>query len=490
MSESETLRVASLPPAALDVCRAVRSAGGRAFIVGGYVRDKIRWENALGPPPEPRDIDIEAYGLEPGRLRAALQELEAKGGDSGRILNEVGRSFCVFKLGDVDVSLPRTDIKEGNGHRGFEVRGNPHMTTEEACRRRDFTMNAMLFDPLTGDVIDHFGGREDVQRGLLNIVDGTHFWEDPLRPLRGMQFAARFDLYATTETVRACMDCPGIFELPAERVWGEMEKLLLARKPSRGLSFGLEAGVIDKLFPELAELRGCPQDFTHHPEGDVWTHTLRAVDVAANDTALQGAPRHVRLSVMLATLLHDIGKPATTVHYADGRIASPGHAEKGAELADALLKRLKVGSIDGFDVRGSVVSLVRAHMRPMELCNAEKNGNEVTDRAIRRLAREANIELLCAVNRADLLGRGGPVSDSVPRWLKARALALECVNKPVPPLLLGRDLVALNYAPSPRMGEVLGKVYEAQLDGTVADRDSALSLAKRLYDERVGELEK
>ena len=250
-------------PLAETIARRVRDEGGRALIVGGWVRDRL-----LGH--ESKDIDLEVFGVAAARLEALLASL-------GRV-DTVGESFAVHKIGGIDVSLPRTESKTGRGHRGFAVTGDPYLSIAEAARRRDFTINAVLFDPLAGEYVDPHGGRADLERRLLRAVDPATFGDDSLRVLRAIQFAARFELGVDDGTKALCRSLP-LDDLPAERVWGEIEKLLLqARRPSIGFALALELGVVDRLFPEMKALVGCEQEPDWHPEGDVWVHTLMVID--------------------------------------------------------------------------------------------------------------------------------------------------------------------------------------------------------------------
>src|SRR5687767_12914858 len=193
---------------AVAIARAVQAAGGRALIVGGWVRDQLMQR-------ESKDIDLEVYGLPSSRLRELL-------GQFGSV-NAVGESFTVFKVADIDVALPRRESKVGRGHKGFEVTGDPDMTPHEAARRRDFTVNAISWDPLTGEFEDPFDGRGDIGRKLLRAVDERTFGEDSLRVLRAVQFAARFGFVLDAATEALCRRI-SLDDLPAERVWGEFEK--------------------------------------------------------------------------------------------------------------------------------------------------------------------------------------------------------------------------------------------------------------------------
>ena len=320
--------------AAVRLAEAVRAAGGRALVVGGWVRDRLRRVPS-------KDLDIEVFGLPQDRLTAVLGAL-------GRV-EPVGQSFPVYKLtgfsdGDVDVALPRRESKRGRGHKGFEVQGDPDMSIVEAARRRDFTINAIAWDPLTDVYEDPFDGRGDLARGVLRAVDPATFGDDSLRVLRAVQFAARFEFRLDEPTAALCRAIP-LDDLPAERVWGEIEKLLLhALRPSIGLALALDLGVVPRLLPELLPLSGCQQEPEWHPEGDVWTHTLLVVDQAVGQS--QDLDRPQRTAVMLGAVCHDLGKPATTA-FIDGRIRSPDHEQAGVEPTERLLDRLNVHSIGG-----------------------------------------------------------------------------------------------------------------------------------------------
>jgi tRNA nucleotidyltransferase (CCA-adding enzyme) len=453
---------------ARQIAALVRARGGRALIVGGWVRDRL-----LGI--ESKDLDLEVYGLDADTLRALLETV-------GRV-DTVGESFTVYKVGGLDIALPRRESKVGRGHRGFAVTGDPHLSFEEAARRRDFTINAIGWDPLDDVYLDPYGGRGDLARRVLRAVDLATFPDDSLRVLRAVQFAARFELSLDEATRACCREIP-LDDLPAERVWGEVEKLLLrARRPSIGLALALDLGVVPKLFPELAALVGCPQEPEWHPEGDVWTHTLMVVDEAKRlaDEAPLGRARD--LTILLAALCHDLGKPATTA-VVEGRIRSYNHEEAGVAPATALLDRLTIHSIDGFDVRRQVLGLVAHHLKPLMFY---RSPTPVGDGAFRRLAQKVNLELLARFARADCLGRGGAFDCSGVDWFLARARALGVDAQAPPPLVRGRDLLALGLAPGPRVGELLRQLYERQLDGEITTREEGLALARELVAADRGE---
>jgi tRNA nucleotidyltransferase (CCA-adding enzyme) len=441
------------------IARAVRAGGGRALVVGGWVRDRL-----MGHPS--KDVDIEVFGVDAVRLRDILEAFGP--------VNAVGESFTVYKIADVDVSLPRRESKTGRGHTGFTVAGDPSMSVAEAARRRDFTINAISWDPLTEEYLDPCDGRGDIARRTLRIVDARTFPDDSLRVLRALQFAARFEFTLDPASKELCRRIP-LDDLPPERVWGEIEKLLLrAARPSIGFELALELGVIEQLFPELDALVGCPQEPDWHPEGDVWIHTLLVVDQARARIDDLDYPRQV--AVMLGAVCHDLGKPSTTA-VIDGRIRSLDHEERGLPPAVSLLDRLNVHSIQGFDVRREVLGIVANHLKPGMFAKAEPPAG---DGAFRRLAQKVDLELLARVATADCEGRGGGFDCSAMDWFVERARVLGVEHAPPEPLVKGRHLVELGVMPGPALGDVLREVYERQLDGTVADFDAAFALAREL----------
>ena len=444
---------------ALDIARAVRDAGGRALVVGGWARDRL-----LGR--ESKDIDIEVFGVDAAALRPLLERF-------GRV-DTVGESFTVYKIAGLDVSLPRRESKTGRGHKGFTVVGDPHLSIEEAARRRDFTLNAISFDPLTGEDLDPFQGRADLEARVLRVVDPATFGDDSLRVLRALQFAARFELTVDEATKDICRAIP-LDDLPAERVWGEIEKLLLAaRKPSIGFALALELGVVNALFPGLEALVGCQQEPEWHPEGDVWVHTLQVIDRARE--RIDDLERPQAITVMLGALCHDLGKPATTA-FIDGRIRSPFHEEAGVKPAHDLLDTLNVNHIDGYDVRAQVTGIVANHLKP----GAFHKVPNVSDGAFRRLALKVDLELLARVAKADCLGRvPGNFDCSAMDWFVERARALGVEHGAPKPFVLGRHVLAHGVTPGPHVGSLLKQIYEMQLDGRVTNEEEGLRELEKL----------
>jgi len=456
-----------LPEKVIALSEAIHDAGGRALLVGGCVRDAL-----MGV--EPKDWDLEVYNLDAARLREILDQFGP--------VNVVGEAFTVYKLGPhLDVSIPRRERKSGRGHKAFVIEGDPSMSVAEATRRRDFTINAILQDPLTDELIDPFAGRRDIEQRVLRAVSKDTFAEDSLRVLRAAQFAARFEFDIDAETIELCRTID-LGDLPAERIWGEIEKLLLrAARPSIGLEWLRRLGAIEKLFPEIQSLIDVPQDPEWHPEGDVFVHTKLVIDGARK--LIDDLPYPRQVTVMLAALAHDFGKPATT-EFLEGRWRSRGHEEAGVPPAESFLNRVNVHTIDGYNVRAQVIALVREHLKPGEFY---KKRDEVGEGAFRRLARRCEPDLLYRVAKADSLGRN---AEWVPRekwygsdaqeWFIQRSRELQVEQRPPDPLLLGRHLLELGVEPGPRMGEITRTVYELQLDGRVRNLDDAIEEAKKL----------
>ena len=444
-----------LDPKCVKIAKTVRDAGGRALVVGGWVRDRL-----LGMTS--KDVDIEVFGLEVERLEALLAGF-------GKVY-AVGRAFGVFRVGGigVDFSLPRRDSKRGPGHRGFDVTPDPWLEFAEAARRRDLTVNSIGIDPLTGEVLDPHGGRGDMERRVLRATDPARFPEDPLRGLRVAQLAARLEMTPDAELVALCRTLDPS-ELSGERVFDEMRKLLLrAAKPSVGFRVLEDTGQL-RFFPELDALRGVPQDPEWHPEGDVWVHTLMVLDVAAslrgagddgegNDAADSAGED---LALMLGALCHDLGKPATTERV-DGRIRSHRHDVEGVAPTRALLGRMRAPGA----LVDRAAALVEHHLAPALFIR-----NGATAKGYRRLARKleragVSIELLVRVARADHLGR--TTEDAVAGRFDAgdaflAAARAHSVERTAPrDVVLGRHLIDRGLQPGPEFGPILEQCREIQ----------------------------
>nr|VFJ46168.1 MAG: tRNA nucleotidyltransferase (CCA-adding enzyme) [Candidatus Kentron sp. FM]VFJ49742.1 MAG: tRNA nucleotidyltransferase (CCA-adding enzyme) [Candidatus Kentron sp. FM]VFK10493.1 MAG: tRNA nucleotidyltransferase (CCA-adding enzyme) [Candidatus Kentron sp. FM] len=444
--------IASIEP----IARMIAASGGRAIVVGGWVRDRLLGYDA-------KDIDIEVHDL-------PLERLEAVLGRFGEVIT-IGRAFGVLRVKglDVDFSLPRRDSKIGTGHRGFRIAFDPGLDFEAASLRRDLTINSMGFDPITREILDPHGGRTDLKAGVLRATCPERFSEDPLRGVRVAQFAARFGMTADPGLKRL-MAGLDLGELSAERLFTELEKLLLkGKRPSVGFGLLRETGLI-RFFPEAEALIGIPQDKEWHPEGDVWTHTLLVLDEAAG--LRDGGEDDPVL--MFGALCHDFGKPETTVQE-NGRIKSHGHNVAGLVHTARFLGRLRAS--DKWLVR-PVKALVEHHLAPALLV---KQG--ATHKAYRRLARkleEANVsmELLTRLASADHFGRTAP--DALERLFPAgetflhtaRTLSLE--QQGPRDRVLGRHLIARGLQPGAHFRDILMRCREIQDETGWSDPDRIL----------------
>jgi len=428
-----------------EIAKAYQEQGGRALLVGGMVRDYV-----LGMPS--KDVDIEVYNLPPKQVRDIASRF-------GKV-SDVGKSFGVLLLHtqdglQIDISLPRRESKVSVGHKGFDIETDPYMDIETAARRRDFTMNAMLADPLTGEIIDPYGGLRDLRNRILRVVDAVTFAEDPLRVLRGMQFAARFRMTVEPWSREVMQNLAlHLLELPRERIGEEWKKLLLKGiQPSFGLQLGKEIGVYEVLHPGLQAMIGCPQDPRYHAEGDVWEHTVMVVDCAARIVRRDRMGQQDKWIVMLAALCHDIGKPLVTVVSKSG-ITSRGHCRAGVEPARTFLWEI---ATDNF-TRDCVLKLVEYHWHPQNLWY---NRPENTVGAIRKLAKKifpATILQLSALVEADIRGRickARKLSARVAHWLRDQAAHVAVLDRPAEDIVKGRDWLALGFLPGKPIGELI-----------------------------------
>jgi tRNA nucleotidyltransferase (CCA-adding enzyme) len=419
------------------IAEAVLKAKGRTFYVGGRNRDIF-----MGKEPS-KDIDMEVYFVTPHTLENILSEF-------AEILL-VGRSFGVYKLKgyDIDIAFPRRETSTGSGHTDFDVAVDPWLPFEDACRRRDFTINAIMVDVLTGEVVDPFGGKEDIKHKTIRAVDEITFAEDPLRVYRAAQFAGRFGFDIEPKTARLCQGID-LSHLSKERVFGEFNKLLMkSAMPSAGFKWMRNIGILN-YHPVLKDMIGCLQDPVHHPEGDVWEHSLKVLDQAAKVKCQAENP----LGFMWAALLHDCGKPGVADN---GRFY--GHDYVGEKVAADFLKTLT----EEKELIKYVSTLVRHHMQPLLFYKAEK----VKDSAFRRLALKVGLKDLLLLSKCDRLGREG--IDALGeireiRWFEDRVNKLNLHTKPTP-LIQGRDLIKLGVTPGPKMGKLLNKAFDLQLDG-------------------------
>jgi tRNA nucleotidyltransferase (CCA-adding enzyme) len=418
---------------------------------------------------EAKDFDVEVYGMDYEQLGRALSPFGPT--------DLVGRSFGVIKLriggAEYDFSLPRRESKTGAGHRGFAVEPDSTLTEAEAAARRDFTINALAYDPFDARVLDFHGGAEDLKRRILRHTSAA-FTEDPLRVLRAFQFAARFELALAPETAALGRSIVGTFkELAVERVWGEWDKWATKSvKPSCGLAVLRQTGWLAH-FPEVAAMDGVPQEPEWHPEGDVLTHTGHCLDALVALPSWREGDAETRRILSFSVLAHDFGKAVTTKQAERrGRLrwVSPEHEAAGGPLAETFLQRLGAPhGLIGF-VRPLVVNHLLHHHGPLEY----------RDSYVRRLANKvapATLDHLLAIMQADHLGRPPLVSTETARRLenlRAGARRLEVEHAAPKPLVLGRHLIQLGMKPGPHFRPALDAAFESQLDGAFYDEAGGL----------------
>ncbi|MBQ2956180.1 MAG: tRNA nucleotidyltransferase [Clostridia bacterium] len=437
------------------IAREIDARGGRTFYVGGFVRDAI-----IGR--ENKDVDIEIHGVSPAGVQEALDSL-------GTRLN-IGESFGIFGLKgySVDIAMPRQEKLRGVGHRDFDVSVDPFIGTFKAAERRDFTINALMQDVLTGEIIDHFGGREHLKKGLIRHVNDITFAEDPLRVLRAAQFAARFGFDVAGETVELCrrMD---LSALSKERIDGEMRKALMkAERPSVFFETLREMNQLSVWFPELEALIGVEQNPKFHAEGDVWTHTMMVVDAAARFRDRAADP----LGLMLSAVTHDFGKAVTTERI-DGVIHAYGHELKGVPLAERFLGRIT----NEKRLTEYVLNMVEHHMRPNTAAAtgaSVKSTNKMFDRSI-------DPEGLICIALSDDLGKISDTAGGIHEEFLYERLRIfkEYMARPA---VMGRDLIAAGLKPDARFTEILSYAHKLHLAG-VAKEDAlrqTLAYARKL----------
>ena len=430
---------------ARKIAVAVEEKGGKAYFVGGYVRDLIR-----GNPG--KDVDIEIHGVTPDTLKNILSSL-------GERL-EIGESFGIFGLKgySLDIAMPRTETNRGRGHRDFDVFVDPHIGTEKAARRRDFTINAMMQNVLTGEIIDHFGGREDLERGIIRHIDPVTFVEDPLRVLRGAQFAARFGFDIAPETIELCRTMD-LSTLARERIMDELEKAMLkAERPSIFFELLRRMNQLSYWFPEAEALIGVEQNPKHHAEGDVWVHTMMVIDEVAKIRHYASDP----LGLMLSALTHDFGKAICT-EIVNGEIHSYGHETEGLPIIKTFMSRLT----SEHRLIKYVLNLSEYHMKPNTLAATGasiKSTNKMFDSSVDPAA------LLCLAV-ADGLGKIAPREyisyDDF--FIERLAIYREYMSRPY---VMGQDLIDAGLKPSKDFSEYLEYAHKLRLAGI--EKESAL----------------
>lgn len=459
----------------------LQADGSLALVVGGFPRDAVI-EQVTGQPQSSKDIDMEVYGL-------GFEAMCARLATFGKV-DLVGASFGIAKVTNpasknvLDFSIPRADSKVAAGHKGFQVTGDPHMSVAEAARRRDLTMNALAMNPLTGELIDEYGGVEDIRNRTLRATDMELFGDDPLRVLRVMQFAGRFNFKVHPATAELCKTLD-LTELSQERIGEEWVKLMTkSERPSGGLTLARSLDILDQLHPELAVLDTIEQEPEWHPEGNVWVHTMLAADAAATVVREEGLVGDEALIVLFGALCHDLGKATTTEVRKKGgqeRITAYNHEEAGVEPTGSFLEGLKMKQ----DVVEAVLPIVRHHLYHV-------HNPQPTDKQLQRFAQRlqpASIRLWDLVSRCDSNARGKPFTTPTHSFaLYERSLELKVAERPAPMIVQGRDLIAqLGLKPGPAFGVILERLYDAQIGDEYRTVEEGIAYY-RTHEEEIQEL--
>lgn len=448
-----------IPDKAQKVIQLLLEGGARdALVVGGFVRDSL-----LGIESN-NDVDIEVYGLDYEQIVGILSPHFHR-------VQEQGKSFGIVSVdNDIDVGVPRREKKNGRGHKGFDVELDPSMSFEEAAARRDFTINAMAMRA-DGSLLDPFNGQQDFRDRWLRPTSEA-FAEDPVRILRGMQFAGRFNFRLHPSAVEMCKAMRSEFhDIFKERIWKEWHKwAMLSIRPSAGLQFLNDAGWIH-FFPEINHIQGILQDEQWHPEGDVWIHTLHVVDAAHKIAVREQLDENDRLALMFAALGHDFGKAHRDCwQWEAGRIRAKGHEGAGVPKAERFMERIHAPK------------WIIEHISPLIKEHLAYAGAEPKARVVRRLAlrlQPSNLRMWSMLVESDHSGRPPlPPSNPAEGWDKV-AVELNVQNDGPDKILRGRDLIALGMSPGKEMGLLLDEAFEAQLEGAFDNLEDAIQWAKQ-----------
>lgn len=432
---------------AVSIVRTLRGAGYVAYFTGGCVRDLL-----LGRSP--KDFDV-ATSAPPDALLRLFPRAGQVGAHFGVVLV---REQSAEGDRQVEVATFRSDLeyRDGRHPEGVAFETDPR----KDVLRRDFTINALLFDPLTGEVLDFAGGRADLAAKIIRAIGDPEqrFREDHLRLLRAVRFAVRLGFDIEPGTFAAIQRfAPLIHGISPERVRDEIARILTEGAARRGFELLDATGLLREVLPEVAALKGVAQPLEFHPEGDVWTHTL---------IMLEGL-RNPPITLALGVLLHDIGKPAT-FRIAE-RIRFDGHVEKGIEIAHALLTRLRFPNniIEGAE------ALIANHMKFMDVPRMRES-------TLKRFMRQPDFEHHMELHRLDCLSSHGGLENY--DFVRCKQAELPPEQLKPTPLLTGRELIAAGYKPGPMFGIVLSEIEDAQLEGRISTPEEALQMARSRLD--------
>jgi putative nucleotidyltransferase with HDIG domain len=440
------------------IIRTLRQRGFQAYLAGGCVRDLLLKR-------EPADYDV-ATSATPAQVMEIFPDTYAVGAQFGVVLVPLPENQRTSvnegappKAQAVEVATFRSDLGYSDGRRPDEVlfTQNPR----EDVARRDFTINGMMLDPVSGEVLDFVGGRKDLDGGIIRAIGDPErrFAEDKLRMLRAVRFAARFEFAIEAETLAAIQrHAHEIQVVSCERVRDELTKMLTEGHARRAFLQLDESGLLKEVLPEISAMKGVEQPPEFHPEGDVFVHTL---------LLLENLPQPCPPTLAWGALLHDVGKPAT-FRVAPDRIRFDDHVDVGVKIAEDICGRLRFSNHDA----AQVLALVDNHMRFGHVSRMKES-------TLKKFLRMPGFEEHLALHRADSLASHGNLST----YEFVRAKLTEIPPEKIRPtaLVTGDDLIASGYAPGPRFREILEAVEDAQLEGRLLSRDTALEFVKREF---------
>jgi len=442
----------------ISIIETLRQHGFQAYLVGGCVRDLLL-------DREPADFDV-ATSATPAQVMEIFPDTYAVGAQFGVVLVPLPESQSLDRGGEVtskaravEVATFRSDLGYSDGRHPDHVRFS--RDPREDVARRDFTINGMMLDPATGDVLDFVGGREDLRAGIIRAIGdpAQRFAEDKLRMLRAIRFAARFEYAIEAETLAAIQLLAHDVQIVSrERVRDELAKMLTEGHARRAFLLLDQTGLLKEVLPEISIMKGVQQPPEFHPEGDVFVHTL---------LLLENLPQPCPHTLAWGALLHDVGKPAT-FRVAPDRIRFDGHVEVGVKIAEEICERLHFSNHDA----AQVLSLVDNHMRFGHVSRMKES-------TLKKFLRLPNFEEHLALHRADSLASHRNLTTYDFLQQKIREIPPENIRPAA--LITGDDLIAAGYLPGPTFREILDAVEDAQLEGRLLSREAALEFVNNAF---------
>ena len=443
---------------AANIVRTLRDHGHQAFFAGGCVRDLL-----LGREPADYDVSTDAT---PQQVMQIFPQTFAVGEQFGVVLvpQSGGATGVLARQGErskgaIEVATFRSDVGYSDGRHPDQVRFTKD--PREDVERRDFTINGMLLDPVTNEILDFVGGRDDLKAGIVRAIGDPErrFAEDKLRMLRAVRFAARFDYKIDPATMEAIQKlAPKIHQVSSERVREELTKMLTEGRARRAFELLDSTGLLPEVLPEISAMKGVEQPPQYHPEGDVFVHTL---------LLLEKLPAGVSKTLAWGALLHDVGKPPT-FRVAPDRIRFDGHVEVGVKMAAEICRRLRFSN----DETDQILALIDNHMR---FADVQRMNQSTLKKFLRLAAFDEHLEL----HRIDCLSSHGQLDSYEYSRQQLQSIPPKAIRPT--PLITGQDLIEAGYEPGPSFKEILTAVEDAQLEGRLASREAAMEYVRREF---------